>query len=182
MSNAQLLLYVLLASLTMLFASSIVAFVYTRLANPVWRTPEMPRLPTGLAACTLFLLMVSGGMEWARSAMKRNQFSAVKRAITLTAAASLAFLVSQAANFNQIAAASDVSGPRTLYAFTFYMLTGLHAVHVVGGLIPLSIVMVRTHRGAYSSSRYEGLHLCAQYWHFLGVVWVVLLGTLLLIT
>ena len=68
------------------------------------------------------------------------------------------------------------SDPYARYAFTFYWLTALHAAHVVGGFVPLGIVIARARRRQYSSSRYEGVRLCKQYWDYLGVVWIVLLG------
>jgi len=72
--------------------------------------------------------------------------------------------------------------PHPLYPFTFYMLTGLHAAHVVGGFIPLGITIGNARRRRYTSSHYEGVWLCRQYWDFLGVVWVVLLATLWIAT
>ncbi|HET9929853.1 MAG TPA: cytochrome c oxidase subunit 3, partial [Polyangiaceae bacterium] len=58
--------------------------------------------------------------------------------------------------------------------YTFYVLTGLHAAHVVGGFVPAGIVFARARRREYSSSRHEGVLLCTQYWHYLGVVWLAL--------
>jgi cytochrome c oxidase subunit 3 len=71
---------------------------------------------------------------------------------------------------------------RSLYPYTFYMLTGLHAAHVVGGLVPLTLVMSRARRREYSSSSHEGVQLCVHYWHYLGVVWLVLFSALELST
>ena len=47
------------------------------------------------------------------------------------------------------------------------------------GLAPLAVVTVKLRQGEYSSSRHEGFKLCTQYWHFLGVVWAILFGALL---
>jgi cytochrome c oxidase subunit 3 len=62
------------------------------------------------------------------------------------------------------------------------MLTGLHAAHVLGGFIPLGIVLGRADRRRYSSSEHEGPRLCRQYWDYLFVVWVILLTALFLAT
>jgi cytochrome c oxidase subunit 3 len=181
-STAQLLMWLLLGSLTVLFGASIVAFIYTRLANPVWRTSEMPDLPLGLVLCTAFLASLSGCMEWARGQVKKNRFDRLNLALTAALLFALAFLVGQIQNFRHVAAAYNVTGQRTLYAFTFHMLTGLHALHVLGGLIPHLIVLMRARRREYSSSRHEGVRLLIQYWHFLGLVWITLLTALVIFT
>ena len=67
---------------------------------------------------------------------------------------------------------------QSLYAFTFYLLTGLHWLHVVGGFAPLGVVLYRVNQREYSSSRMEGIKFCVQYWHYLGAIWLVLLTTL----
>jgi len=54
------------------------------------------------------------------------------------------------------------------------MLTGLHAAHVVGGLIPLAVVTVRAFRDRYSPAAFAGVAYTAVYWHFLTAVWLVL--------
>ena len=56
----------------------------------------------------------------------------------------------------------------------------MHALHVLGGFVPLGIVIHHASRRQYSSSQHEGLSLCAQYWHYLGVVWLILAAMLYL--
>jgi len=58
------------------------------------------------------------------------------------------------------------------------MLTGLHAVHVIGGFVPLLVVQAKARRREYSSSNHEGVKLCAQYWDYLGVIWLILIAVL----
>jgi heme/copper-type cytochrome/quinol oxidase subunit 3 len=60
------------------------------------------------------------------------------------------------------------------------LLTGVHALHVLGGFVPLGFVVHHALRRQYSSSSHEGLTLCAQYWHYLGAVWLVLVSMLYL--
>jgi cytochrome c oxidase subunit 3 len=182
MSTRQLLIVLLFVSLSVLFTASIVAYVATRLNSPLWRTPYMPGLPWGLFGSTALIAAVSGSMHWALSCVRKNRLEALGRALWLTGTFALAFLVGQTFNWLAMVPAQTAPGPRTLYAFTFYMLTGLHAVHVLGGFVPLGIAIARARRREYSSSRHEGVRLCAQYWDFLGVVWLVLLTTLHVVT
>ena len=61
---------------------------------------------------------------------------------------------------------------------SFYVLTGIHAAHIVGGLIPLIIVATRATTGRYTPAYYPGVRYTAMYWHFLDVVWLTLFVTL----
>ena len=63
---------------------------------------------------------------------------------------------------------SDATGRLALVGF--YVLTGIHAAHVIGGLIAMTVLVARTRGvGAVKSAP---VRYCAMYWHFLGVVWV----------
>jgi cytochrome c oxidase subunit 3 len=173
----QLGLVVLFASLSMLFGASLVGYLITRAQNDVWRTADMPRLPLGLVASSALLIGVSFSIDRAARAVRHNNFEGLVRYLRLTGLFAVGFVVGQLFNWQHMAAA--VTAPQqTLYPFTFYTLTGLHALHVIGGLIPLGIVMRKAQQREYSSSHDEGVRLLGQYWHYLGVVWIVLLGVL----
>ena len=75
---------------------------------------------------------------------------------------------------------SDVTAQRDLFGFTFYMLTALHGVHVIAGLIPLAVTTVRAFRGRYSKANHDGVLMCTMYWHFLDVMWVLIFCNLVL--
>jgi cytochrome c oxidase subunit 3 len=98
----------------------------------------------------------------------------------LGGAFSLAFLAAQSSNWYRVLELNPVLRNQELALFTFYMLTGVHALHVIGGFVPLGYVLYRAYQREYSSSRHEGVKLCIQYWHFLGVVWLLLLAVMLL--
>jgi cytochrome c oxidase subunit 3 len=182
MSKPQLGLVVLFFSMTVLFAASLVAYLVTRAQNPVWRTPEMPRLPLGLLASTGILVALSAFMHRAERAARGNRPESLVRELTFAFVAAAAFLACQGTNWKAMIPALHGADPYARYAFTFYFLTALHAAHVVGGFIPLGIVLARAYRRHYSSSRFEGVRLCKQYWDYLGIVWVVLLVTLFFAT
>lgn len=59
----------------------------------------------------------------------------------------------------------------------FYLLTGLHGLHVLGGLAALFLVIYNARKG-HANSLYQSLHLCTRYWHFLLLIWLFLLGLL----
>ncbi|HEX3774759.1 MAG TPA: cytochrome c oxidase subunit 3 [Polyangiaceae bacterium] len=177
-SPKQLAMLVLFGSITMLFGASIVGYLITRSQNVIWRTASMPGLPLGLLTSTAIIAALSVTMHRALRAVRENRFERLHGSLTLALLLGVAFVLGQALNWRAMYAATVATEARTLYGFTFYMLTGLHALHVVGGFVPLSIVIGKAKRREYSSSNHEGVKLCAQYWDYLGVVWVVLLAVL----
>ena len=177
-SPKQLAMIVLFGTLSMLFGASVVGYLITRSQNDVWKTASMPGLPLGLLASTLLLAALSAAMHVAKRAVRQNRFETLQRALSVALLLGLAFVIGQAQNWRSMYGAAIATDARTLYAFTFYMLTGLHAVHVIGGFVPLLVVLSKAKRREYSSSNHEGVKLCAQYWDYLGVIWLILLGVL----
>lgn len=173
MSSRRLGVYVLFASLAVLFLATLVGYLVTRHDSPRWNNAETPAPPAGLWLSTVLVVAISAALENARRAARKNQLAALPRKLTIGLILCVAFLCAQAFNWYTLSAASSEQQP-TMVVVGFYLLTGLHAAHVIGGLVPLAIVLSRAVQREYSSSRYEGLSLCADYWHFLSVVWLVL--------
>ena len=163
----------LILALSMLFAASTVGYLIIRSRAPVWPPPGMPRLPGTLWISTLIIVVSSLTMQSAVRAARAGRQGALRMAMLLTTMLGVAFLASQTVNWFALVAAK-LTAKTNLYGFTFYMLTGLHAAHVVGGVIPLGVVTVRAWRGRYSSSVHPGVRYCGIYWHFLAAVWLVL--------
>lgn len=182
MSTGQLGMLFFLASLTMLFGATLIGYLITRANNNTWRTVDMPGLPVGLVATTLVMFAQAGTMHWALRSIRRNNYRALMRALYWSLGLAVAFMLCQTLNWHEVYSAELGVYSKSLYIFTFYMLTGVHALHIIGGLVPLGVVIYRARQKEYSSSRYEGLKFCVQYWHFLGVVWLILLATLILAT
>ena len=181
-SLKQFGLVVLMVSMSVLFTATLVAYVWTRLVNPIWKTPEMPELPLGLFASTAMIGGMSACMHLAMRDARQNKNESLERHLWLALAFGIAFLLGQAQNWRTMAPGMNAPVPHPLYPFTFYILTGLHAAHVLGGFIPLGIVLFNARRRRYTSSGYEGVRLCRQYWDFLGVVWLILLAALFILT
>jgi cytochrome c oxidase subunit III len=162
-----------LAALSVLFAASITGYLVVRSRAAVWPPPGMPRLPSGLWISTLIILLSSATVETALRAARGGRQASLRRAILMTLILGVAFLVSQTINWSGLISVR-FTAQANLYAFTFYMLTGLHAAHVIGGLIPLGIVTRNAYAGRYSPDRSEGVLYVRMYWHFLAAVWLVM--------
>lgn len=171
---------VLVLALSMLFGASILGYLVIRLRAPAWPPPGMPRLPGALWVSTVIIVMSSFTMHSAVRAAREERQRALHASMLLTTLLGVLFLVSQTVNWFSLAAAS-LMATTNLYGFTFYLLTGLHAAHVIGGVIPLVVVTVRAWQGRYSAAFHPGVEYVAIYWHFLAVVWVVLFTLLVIV-
>jgi cytochrome c oxidase subunit III len=176
-SMRQLAMLVLFCSMSVLFTATIIGFWFTRLTSPHYRAPGLPDLPAGLLLSTALIGLTSFAIWQAQRAVKRNQLEALKRWLFAAGALACLFLLTQTANWFAMRPPADEN---SLYIATFFLLTGVHALHVLGGFVPLGFVITHAARRHYSSSRHEGLSLCAQYWHYLGGVWLVLVAMLYL--
>ena len=177
LSARQLGIIVLLCSMSVLFIATIIGFWFTRLNAPTFRAPGLPDLPGGLGLSTVLIVATSLCIWQAQLAIKKNLLEAVRRWLWAAGALAALFLLTQAANWFAMRPPSDAP---SLYLSTFYILTGVHALHVIGGYVPLGFVVHHASKRHYSSSHHEGLSLCAQYWHYLGAVWLVLVTMLYL--
>jgi cytochrome c oxidase subunit III len=180
-SRSELGIAVLFVSLSMLFGGALVAYVWIRLASSDWRG-GLPGLPLGMLASSALIVGLSGAMHWALFAVRKNRTQALQAGLRLALIFAISFLLVQLINWRAMSAAELAPHASTLYPFTFFLLTGLHAAHVLGGIVPHLFVMRRAADHAYSSSRHDGVRFCTQYWDYLGAVWLVLAIVLWVLT
>jgi heme/copper-type cytochrome/quinol oxidase subunit 3 len=170
-------MWIFLATLTVLFLASIVGYLVVRLKATDWPPPGMPRLPAGLWLATLVLIAGSVTIHLALRAIRSDERAASTRWLGMTTTLALTFLAIQSWNWWGLIRL-HMTAASNLYAFTFFMLTGLHAAHVIGGVALLAIVLSRSLRGRYGSSYYGGVTYAAMYWHFLDAIWLVLFAVM----
>lgn len=177
-SMGQLGMVVLLISISVLFIAASIAVLITHHQVEVWRVPGQAGLPWGTAASTFLLGVVSWKLQRALGAIRNNRFTECLQSWRWAIVAAVGFLLAQALNARHLLNLEGAQASRSLFVFCYDLLVGLHALHVLGGFVPMLFVHLRVARRDYSSSRHSGLTFCVQYWHYLGVVWLVLLGTL----
>jgi len=170
-------MWVFLATLTVLFVAAIVGYLVVRLKATDWPPPGMPRLPSGLWLATAALVAGSVTIDRAHRAIRRGERTLCTRWLLATTVLALVFLSVQSWNWWGLIRL-HLTAASNLYAFTFFMLTGLHAAHVVGGVVLLLVVLARSLRGRYGSGRYGGVTYAAMYWHFLDAIWLLLFAVL----
>jgi cytochrome c oxidase subunit III len=170
---AKIGLGVFLAVVGSLFALFISA--YSMRMNMVdWRALPVPSL---LWFNTGVLILSSVALQWAYMAARRNDIDGAIVGLCAGGASAVTFLVGQLLAWRQLGAAGYFLASNPANSF-FYLITALHGLHLIGGLVALGRTTAKVWRGAEMIQVRLSVELCAIYWHFLLLVWLVLLGLL----
>ncbi len=165
---ARLGLWLFLGTITMLFIGFTSAYIARR-ASAGWGGELTP--PPLLWVNTLLLLASSVTVEGARRRLRRWQ-PGVAAWLGATGALGLLFVAGQVAVWRSLVARGVLLAASAHNSF-FYLLTGLHVVHLLGALVWFLVVLAKARRLRYTPGQ-DGLGLFATFWHFLGGLWVYL--------
>src|SRR6201987_386562 len=170
---AKIGLGVFLAVVGSLFALFISA--YSMRTNMVdWRALPMPRL---LWFNTAVLVLSSVALQGAHMAARRSDIDGVIVGLCAGGASAVTFLIGQLLAWRELNAAGYFLASNPANSF-FYLITAVHGLHLMGGLVALGRTTAKVWRGAEMTQVPLSVELCAIYWHFLLLVWLVLLALL----
>lgn len=169
----RIAIWLTLVSVSMLFLA--LASVY------VFRGAQLHPIPTpkALWISTVFILFSSVTMELARRSLRRRREARFQRWLGATMILGLCFLGSQLVAWRQLVADGFYIN-RNVHSGLAYIFTGLHAVHLIGGLLALVYVMRRSPQNWTAVRRRVSVDATALYWHFIDGLWVVLLALVFL--
>jgi cytochrome c oxidase subunit 3 len=173
------LLWISMVSMFMIFAGLSSAY-YVRMAKGDWLHFDLPQL---FYISTAIIMISSVTMNWVLSSAKKNDFKNIKTAASVTLLLGIAFVICQFKAWGVLVDQKIFfTGKGSNAAGSFlYILTGLHLLHLVGGILSLSVVWVKSMRQKYNSEDHYGITLCAIFWHFLDVLWIYLFLFLLFV-
>jgi cytochrome c oxidase subunit 3 len=141
--------------------------------------PEDMNQTLGLILTTVLLLSSVTAYQ-AETAIAHDNRRVFLLCLLLTMALGLLFLVGVVGIEWREAGAMGIV-PESGFGMVFYAMTGMHALHVLSGVIFLSLVYRNGRRGSYSAGGYWGVEACVKYWHFVDLVWVFFFPALYLI-
>jgi len=172
-------MWVGLASILMLFVALTSAYIVRGVPAlngglDDWVPIEMPRV---LWLTTTLLLLSSVSVELARRALGRNDYTRFRAWISLTTLFGVAFLAGQLIAWRQLAAQGVYINSHPHSSF-FYLLTSLHGLHLLGGVIALAYVTVAALRMRIGFKGRTAVNVTAIYWHFMDGLWIYLFGLL----
>lgn len=169
---AMPLLLIAIGSIVMLFAGLTSAYV-VRHGEGNWQHIS---LPFQFYLSTAMILLSSVTINIALSKIKKDEKKYASSYLFITLGLGFLFLGLQFSGWSNMLGqgvyftgkAANASGS------FFYMLTWLHAAHLLGGFVGLTITAINAKREKYSSKNYLGIKLCSAYWHFLDFLWLYL--------
>ncbi len=163
-------LFVFLGVVGALFSLAVSAY-FMRMASTDWWGTPVPRL---LWVNTAALALSSVALQWARREAGHGHMESLRPVLAAAFALALFFLVGQVQAWRELTAAGYVLADNPANSF-FYMLTGLHGLHILGGLAVLAHTTVRAFASDVQPDRLRlSIDLSAIYSHFMLAVWLLL--------
>jgi cytochrome c oxidase subunit 3 len=161
-----------------IFAMFIAAYVFYMGKSLSGPTPAILAPPIFNTVC---LLSSSFIIVFAEKAIERGHMKRFAILWAITMGLGIEFLAGTAKEWHELIYHDGLTISTNLFGTTFYSLVGLHATHVIMGMIMLSVVMIFTLLGRVNQSHAERIKVLALYWHFVDWVWVAVFTTVYLI-
>jgi cytochrome c oxidase subunit III len=172
-------LWLFMVSVIMIFGALTSAYI-VRQAEGNWLDFDMPPM---FWVTTAIILLSSGTMHWAYLSARKDKVENMRIAISITAILGVAFLIGQWMGWSQLVASGIHLVGRDSSAVSgsfLYIISGLHGVHVISGVIFVLVVLTAIFRLKVDSKRLTQIEMCTTYWHFLDGLWLYLFLFLLL--
>jgi len=182
LGNPVLGMLLFIVSEIMFFGGLFAAYFSLRTSAAVWPPEgneafllhEEAHFP---AIMTLLLLISSLTCQIAVWRIRRGDRVGMNRALMMTVVLGIVFLIGQVYDYTQLGfGVADGT-----FGGTFYILTGFHGAHVLGGVLMLGVCLYRGGLGQFSAQHHDMVEATSIYWHFVDVVWVLLFSLLYLI-
>lgn len=169
-SRGRVGMFSLIIGESAIFTIFVVAYVYYIGRSTYGPTPQILDIPIFNTVC---LLSSSVTIIFAEHAIKRGHLRRFGLWWAATILLGIEFITGTAMEWRTLIFEDGLSIRTNLFGSTFYSLVGLHATHVIVGLIGLSIIMAFTIAGRVEERHAERIQVFALYWHFVDAVWVV---------
>ncbi|UII35141.1 cytochrome c oxidase subunit 3 [Fulvivirga ulvae] len=175
MNPKKFALWLFMITVVMIFAALTSGYI-VRQAEGNW---VMFELPFEMWVTTGIILLSSVTMHWAYLEAKKDNLERVKLAISVTTVLGVLFLIGQFYVWS-VLVDSEVYFVGNPSGSFLYVLSGLHGLHIVSGVIFLIIVLISTFKYKVHSKSLNQIQMCTSYWHFLDALWIYLFVFLLL--
>jgi cytochrome c oxidase subunit III len=163
-----------LSSELMFFAGLFAMFFTVKAQNSA---PEWPPPPAHLdipyaLPFTIILVASSFTCQWGVFAAERGDVFGLRRWYTVTLIMGLIFIIGQAGEYYQLVEWHHTTLSSSAWGSVFFLATGFHGLHVIGGLIAFVILMIRTKLSKFTPAQATSAIVVSYYWHFVDIVWI----------
>jgi len=165
-------LWVAMGSIVMMFAALTSAYIVKKNQSS-WLEFDLPKI---FWYSTFTILLSSVTIHLATKAFKAREIERYRILITITALLGVAFITMQWLGFRDLESRNiALTGPKSNSAASFlFVITGLHMVHVLGGVIALLVIFFRAYAVKVKNYSSLPIELVGTYWHFVDALWIYL--------
>jgi cytochrome c oxidase subunit 3 len=166
-----------LASELMFFAGLFAAYYTIRASVADWPPGDVGLETVRAGLFSLVLVASSGTMQLAHHAAEHGRMTALRRWVVATLVLGTVFLANQGLEY----AGNEFTIGSHAYGSVYYLMTGIHGLHVLAGLLAMVVLLIRTTVDANVVAQEPGVAVISYYWHFVDVVWIGLFATIFLV-
>jgi heme/copper-type cytochrome/quinol oxidase subunit 3 len=178
-TNTKLAMWIFLSSECLLFGALISTYLLYRGRSKGIEPADVYNIPF-TSATSFILLMSSLTMVLALAAIQRADYRRAKIWLLATALFGMTFVGGQIYEFTEFTR-QGVTVDTNLFGSSFYLLTGLHGLHVTVGIVWLLSLWGLVTQGRLQQKDSETVEISGLYWHFVDVVWIVIFTVVYLI-
>jgi cytochrome c oxidase subunit 3 len=167
----------------LMFFAGLFAMYFTARARSTDGWPPEPtelNLPYALFF-TVILVLSSVTCQLGVFAAEQGNVYGLRRWFSITFVMGLVFVLGQANEYRVLVTEHSTTISSSTYGSVFFLTTGFHALHVIGGLIAFVLMLMRSAMGRFTPAQATSAIVVSYYWHFVDVVWVGLFATIYLI-
>ncbi|MEJ2008818.1 MAG: heme-copper oxidase subunit III [Acidobacteriota bacterium] len=164
-------MWVALVSISMLFLALTSAMMVRAMGSTDWVHTAVPPI---LYFNTFVLILSSFTFEVSRRSLMKEESRAFVRWLYLTTALGITFVAGQLIAWRELAAQGLYIGTNPSSSF-FYVLTAAHGIHILGGILALLYLVIRTRKIILIPRKRIAVEVTALYWHFMDGLWIYLL-------
>lgn len=169
-------LWLFMVTVVMLFGAWTSAYIVKK-GDPGWSEII---LPDQFWTSSIIVVISSVAMVWAYRSARKDNLERLKLALSVTTVLGVLFLAAQVIAWRDLISLNEYfTGGNVSHSFV-WVLTFFHALHVVGGIVFLFIVLRASFKNRIHSRNMVQMEMCSAYWHFLGGLWLYLFVFLLL--
>jgi cytochrome c oxidase subunit 3 len=169
-------LWVGIASIIMMFAGFTSAYIVKR-NQPNWVSFELPKV---FWYSTTVIVISSLTLLQALKFFKQHQMSKYRNLVVVTLVLGVLFVLLQVIGFKELWANGVTLTGNVSYSF-LYIIVGLHALHVLGGIIALLVLFLKAFSSKVRTYNIVPVEVVSTYWHFVDLLWIYLLVFLIMI-
>ena len=170
-------LWIAIGSITMMFAGFTSAYI-VKSNQAGWEAVQVPKI---FYLSTALIIVSSISIFLAQKAMAAREMARYRLLITVTAVLGLAFVATQFIGFSELWA-NKITLKDSIAGSFFYIITGVHALHVIGGIIALVVLFLRAYNTKTKFYSTTPVGTAGLYWHFVDLLWIYLFVFFLLVS